>query len=202
MNDITSKLRKAGLWAWHQKEKMVLAALLIVLCFRVYVVLINPSAAVDEAKTPAPDTKTATTSTGTTPPGTMGTAPPKPAAPAGGGLTADNVQDPPPRPAMERADDYRPLVRQNPFTIWSAILDNSGTKDSEGDSIDVTLNNIVKWSDGAYRAELTTKVAGKPKRYKEGEAFENYKLMSIDPQNRSVTIYSSAHDKTFELKMP
>lgn len=209
MNDISSKLRKAGLWAWHQKEKMVLAALLIVLCFRVYVVLINPSAGIDDVKTEAPAPKAPTTATTPSAPEARpalaalapGAAPAGAAAPAAG-LTADNVPDPPPRPVMERADDYRPLVRQNPFTIWSAMLEDSGTKDAEGDSIDVTLNNIVKWSDGAYRAELTTKVTGKSKRYKEGEPFESYKLMSIDPKNKSVTIYSSAHDKTFELKMP
>ncbi|NUM56431.1 MAG: hypothetical protein HUU46_22565 [Candidatus Hydrogenedentes bacterium] len=190
MNDITSKLRKAGIWAWHQKEKVFLGALLIVLCFRVWVVLRPADASVDS---PIPK------------PPVTGQKPPvggPPAPPGQTRMAANDVPDPPPRPVTERADDYRPLVRQNPFTIYSILLDNTGTQDAEGDSIDVTLNNIMKWSDGAYRAELTTKVTGKSKRYKEGEVFENYKLMSIDAANKTVTIYSSAHDKTFELKMP
>jgi hypothetical protein len=58
MNDITSKLRKFGLWVWGQKEKMFLGVLLVVLCFRVYVVLINPpdASALDE-KPKAPPVK-------------------------------------------------------------------------------------------------------------------------------------------------
>ena len=187
MNDISSKIRKAGLWVWNQKEKMFLGALLVVLCFRVYVVLINPPDVngdpnppdlIDKPPLPAPSDQT------------------------GGFASPDAVPDPPARPIAERAEDYRPMVRQNPFTIWSLGAQGSGASDTEGDSIDVNLINIVKWNDGTYRAELSTKVVTKPKRYKEGEVFENYKLMSIDPGNKSVTIYSSAHDKTFELKIP
>ncbi|NUM52710.1 MAG: VWA domain-containing protein [Candidatus Hydrogenedentes bacterium] len=91
---------------------------------------------------------------------------------------------------------YRSLVRENPFSIYGSV-----GSDNYSLSTDVTLDNIIKWSDGAYRAEITTKLTGKSKRYKEGEVFENFKLMSIDPANRSVTIYSSAHDKSFELKV-
>ncbi len=178
MNDISSQLRKFGIWLWNQKEKMFLAALLIVLCFRVYLVL-SPAQA--SSKTPEPPKKTAA---------------------AAGKLSPENVPDPNPRPISERAEDFRPLVRQNPFTIWSVAATGKSTTGSDEETIDVTLNNIVKWSDGGYRAELTTKVTGKSKRYKEGEVFENYKLMSIDPVNKLVQIYSSAHDKTFELKMP
>lgn len=178
MNDINSQLRKAGVWLWNQKEKMFLAALLIVLCFRVYLVL-SPAQA--STKTPEPPKKTA-------------------AAP--GKLSPDNVPDPEPRPVAERSEDFRPLVRQNPFTIWSIAATGNSTTGSEEETIDVTLNNIVKWRDGSYRAELTTKVSGKSKWYKEGEPFENYKLMSIDSANKIVQIYSSAHDKTFELKIP
>lgn len=179
MNDINSQLRKVGIWLWNQKEKIFLATLLIVLCFRVYLVL-SPAEA--SSKSPEPPKKTAT---------------------AGGGkLSPDNVPDPPPRPLSQRTEDFRPLVRQNPFTIWSVAATGKSASGSDEETIDVTLNNIVKWSDGGYRAELTTKVTGKSKRYKEGEVFENYKLMSIDPVNKIVQIYSSAHDKTFELKMP
>ncbi|MCC6153119.1 MAG: hypothetical protein IT367_05140 [Candidatus Hydrogenedentes bacterium] len=179
MNDINSQLRKAGMWLWNQKEKMFLAALLIVLCFRVYLVL-SPAQA--SSKTSGSPTKAA--------------------AAAPNKMSPENVPDPGPRPVTERAEDFRPLVRQNPFTIWSIAATGKSASGSEEETIDVTLNNIVKWSDGAYRAELTTKVTGKSKRYKEGEVFENYKLMSIDPANKTVQIYSSAHDKTFELKMP
>lgn len=181
MNDINSQLRKAGAWLWNQKEKMFLAALLIVLCFRVYLVLSPAQASTKTSETPKK----------------------KPAATAAPSkMSAESVPDPGPRPISERAEDFRPLVRQNPFTIWSIAATGKSASGSDEETIDVTLNNIVKWSDGAYRAELTTKVTGKSKRYKEGEVFENYKLMSIDPANKMVTIYSSAHDKTFELKMP
>lgn len=175
MNDINSQLRKAGVWLWNQKEKIFLAALLIVLCFRVYLVL-SPAQA---------STKVVKTTPGT-----------------GSQLSPDSVPDPQPRPISERAEDFRPLVRQNPFTIWSIAATGKSASGSDEETIDVTLNNIVEWRDGGYRAELTTKVSGKSKWYKEGEPFENYKLMSIDPASKIVQIYSSAHDKTFELKMP
>ena len=179
MNDINSQLRKAGAWLWNQKEKMFLAALLIVLCFRVYLVL-SPAQA--SSKTPDPAKKGATA--------------------ANNKMSPENVPDPGPRPASERAEDFRPLVRQNPFTIWSIAATGKSTSGSDEETIDVTLNNIVKWRDGGYRAELSTKVSGKSDWYKEGEVFENYKLMTIDPTNKIVQIYSTAHDKTFELKMP
>ena len=184
MNDLNSQLRKVGIWVWNQKEKMFLAALLIVLCFRVYVVLAGVNAG-DQGTPLKDDIKTNT-----------------PPAPVTNNMDPGSVSDPPPRPIPQRAEDYRPLVRQNPFTIWAIGATGQSSQNAEDDTIDVTLNNIVKWSDGAYRAELTTKVTGKSKRYKEGEVFENYKLMSIDVANRSVTIYSSAQEKTFVLKMP
>ncbi len=68
-------------------------------------------------------------------------------------------------------------------------------------AIGVRLDNIIKWRDGEYRAEITTDASGKANLYKEGEVFENYKLMSIDPLNKLVTIYSSQHDKVFELRL-
>lgn len=195
MNDITSKLRKAGIWAWNQKEKMFLGALLILLCFRVYIVL-NPKDASAAIGTPKPGVPAGPG--GAAPAPGLGT----PASASGSRMAANEVPDPPGRPVAERAEDFRPLVRQNPFTIYSLLQDGGATRDAEGDSIDVTLNNIVKWSDGAYRAELTTKVSGRSKRYKEGEVFENYKVMKIDPVNKTVSIYSTAHEKTFELKVP
>jgi hypothetical protein len=190
MNDISSKIRKVGVWVWNQKEKMFLAALLLVLCFRAWVVLFNPPdvSAIGASPTPAPP------AAAKPPAGKPGAVPAK--------LTADNVPDPPARPVQERPEDFRPLVRQNPFTIYGVMMGGTKSQGSDEETIDVTLNSIVKWGDGTYRAELTTKVSGKSKRYKEGEVFENYKLMTIDPKNKSVTIYSSAHDKTFELKLP
>ena len=186
MNDLASKLRKGGIWVWNQKEKMVLFALLIFLCYRVYVVLISPPDLLAQGSDGVPGSGK---STGTTP-----TKPPATATPAK--LPAA----PPQLPVLERADDWKPLVRQNPFTIYGMMQGTAKTGGTTEETIDVVLNRILKWRDGTYRAEMTTKVSGRPKYYKEGEPFESYKLMSIDAANGTVTIFSTGHDRTFVLK--
>lgn len=192
MNDIVSKLRKGGLWLWNQKEKIFLVALLGVLCFRVYSVFadLDPEAEIKSATTP--------TTTGPKPPGGS------PAAPAAGAgaIRSDNVPTPPAKPTAERPEDFRPLVRQNPFTIYGAMQGEAKRGEGQQETVDVTLHRIMRWSDGSYRAEMSTKVSGRPKRYAEGEAFENYKVMSIDAVNNMVTIYSNVHEKTFTLTVP
>ncbi|HRI89111.1 MAG TPA: hypothetical protein PK869_12635 [Candidatus Hydrogenedentes bacterium] len=196
MNDIVSKLRKAGFWMWNQKEKMFLFVLLAVLLFRAYVVIINPPDinAIIESETVA-----------------AAATPPKAPAPRPGGapaaapnapITAGNVPLPDPRPGLPRAEDFRPLIRQNPFTIYGIVVTTGARGETTEEKIDVTLSKIIKWNDGSYRAELTTKVSGRPKRYAEGESFESYKVMEIDAVNNTVTIYSTGHDKTFTLTMP
>ena len=186
MNDVLSQLRKAGLWVWNQKEKMVLVALLAFLCFRVYVVL-NPVSAEDLDAQPAPAKET--------------TKKPPVAPPGGPAITSANVPEPPLRPQVQRAEDYKPLVRQNPFTIYGAMLGTNTRGEVAEETIDVTLNKIIKWRDGTYRAELMTKTA-RPKFYAEGEPFESYKLMDIDVTGNTVTIYSTAQEKTYTLKVP
>ena len=204
MNDVLSKLRKVGVWFWNQKEKMVLVALLIFLCFRVYVVLINPPDLMAETGPAAPAATTAPKPGLSQAGGRAGsTTTPKPAAaaPAAPIMSANDLKAPPARPVLERQEDYKPLVRQNPFTIYGVMMGTSKKGEQTEETIDVVLNRILKWKDGSYRAEMTTKVSGRPKYYAEGEPFESYKLMSIDAAGNTVTIYSNAHDKTFVLKV-
>jgi len=166
MNDVISILRKAGIWLWNQKEKTVLIALLFVLCYRVWVV-VNP-----------PEQGSVTTG---------GPEPPPRALPAA---------QPPERPLAERAEDYRPLVRANPFTIYGVVQDTKGTGDGTP-SIDARLIQILKWHDG-WRAEIVTQ--GRPKRYQVGEKFQTYQLLSIDPDNNSVVIDAEQLGRQIELK--
>ncbi|MDZ4858544.1 MAG: hypothetical protein SGI88_06140 [Candidatus Hydrogenedentes bacterium] len=197
MNDIVSKLRKAASWVWNQKEKMFLGILLVVLLFRAYVVLINPpdvNALIAAVEKPAEKPKPAAKKPA------PAAAPGAPAAaPKAAPITSDNVPLPAPKPVLERAEDFKPLVRQNPFTIYGVMAGTGSRGETEQEKIEIQLQRIVKWSDGSYRAEMITKVGGRPKRYAENEPFESYKVMEIDTVNNTVTVFSTAHGKAFTL---
>lgn len=167
MNDLSSQLRKAGIWLWNQKEKMILVALILVLCYRVWGVM-NPAELTFEE------------------PGAA-IAKPRP-------IPKD---PPPPVPVLPRSPDFKGLVRTNPFTIHSAL---PGTREGEAreDRPNLTVIRIVPWAGGDYRAEIVTQGA-RPKRYKEGEQFETYRLIDIDEVNNQVTIFSNAHNKNFVI---
>jgi hypothetical protein len=169
MNDLSSQLRKAGAWIWNQKEKMILVALILVLCYRVWGVMNPPEVNFEESA--------------------RGANPPKP---------RQILKDPPPPvPVLPRSPDFKGLVRTNPFTVHSAL---PGSREGEAreERPNLTVVRIVPWTGGEYRAEIITQGA-RPKRYKEGEQFESYRLVDIDEINNQVTIFSNAHNKNFVI---
>ena len=67
-------------------------------------------------------------------------------------------------------------------------------------ALNVRLIRIIKWNDGKYRAEIQSGLSDKSHFFKPGEVFEIYKVMSIDPDMNTVTLYSSTSDGTFVLQ--
>ena len=64
------------------------------------------------------------------------------------------------------------------------------------------LSRIIKWSDGGYRAEMQFSEGGKLRlrHYIEGEAFEAWKVASIDGEGQTVTIENAETGEKTVLK--
>ena len=109
----------------------------------------------------------------------------------------EEVLLPPERPAPPRKVDYQGLVQRNPFSVYGISTERADDT-SAPEQISLTLHRIVPWNDGTVRAEISSQ-DGRARRYEEGEAFENYRIVSIDATAQTVVVYSSADDRNFTL---
>jgi len=120
------KVRKALTWVWYNKERMVLAVMVAVLCYRVYQVLYPEQA--DEG------TITFSVSNTVKP----GDGPPEPGA----------------RPPRDIYFDYRSIHIQNPFWYYAASGDAQGSDGPRDIGID--LLGIRDAGQGRLLAQLRT----------------------------------------------
>ncbi|MBN2464915.1 hypothetical protein JXD38_04755 [candidate division WOR-3 bacterium] len=165
------QLRKAGTWVWYAKERLVLGALVVFLCVRVYDV-VNPEAIEGP-----------------------------PVQPPRGMYPEDNPPpEPPPMPAPLSQPDTGALVSRNPFTVYSSPAAAQQSSNAAPEELGIRLVRIVPWREGEYRAELITQNRNRG-RYSEGELFENYRLERIDPDNQSVDIWSDQYNRMYTLHM-
>jgi len=165
------KVRKAGQWLWDNKERMVLAIMVAFLGYRVYIVL-NPA----EIQVSAP---------------------PRPPS-----ATVPEAEQPPlpdTTVSRDRPEEVAALVRGNPFTLASGVVESGATKRQEDPGI--RLLKIVPWRDGGYRAQVITK-GNKLQYVGEGEQFENFQVMRIDPEDKLIEVFSNALDRTVTLRLP
>lgn len=163
------QLRKVGDWLWRNKEKLVLAGLVIVLIYQVYKVRFAPTEAEQEEVIFQPPR-------GSVPPG-----------------AATEMPDPPP-PLPDRPDTKR-LVSANPFSAEGL---GEGRDAEGGPELDAELLAIRPFSGGTWVAEIRTQTE-RPKRFGVGEGFESFKVISIDPTEQKVVIYSEEHRREFTL---
>lgn len=169
------KIRKFFEWIWGSKERMVLAVMVVLLCWQVYKV-VHPT--VESPDPPIPRIRTEL--------------PDDPEE-----LKDMALPEPPPPPPERTADtDYGSLYRNNPF---HAIKGQQDTKSATEDKPNISLKKIMTWADGSVKAQLKTKSA--TKWYAEGEEFESFRLMSIDMTAKTCEIYSEEHRKRFTLTM-
>lgn len=148
---------------------MVLAVMVIFLCFRVYQI-IQP----DE-----PDSG-ATFS------------PPR-------GELSDSVDTPgrPPQiPVSDPPQSWRGLWTRPPF-IYVRPGDSGGSSEAGDDQVDLELLNLQPASDGSYRVRIRS--ASRRGWYSEGDAFEAYEILSIDPDTNCVEIYAEELGKRVEI---
>jgi hypothetical protein len=223
-------LRKIGDWAWVNKERLVLAVLVLFLAYRIYTVL-NPSTLEEQTAQAAP-------AAGSQVQDGAEEGPEWPDGDQAQGLrqrlrnrqgqqgedgegaaeATDPAEQPlvftqhmPPRripdpndlpeeweesegrPPMPPANPlppapvaYKALVNDNPFTATDI------GKDDE-DFGEVALLDIKPWGPDSYRALIQTRTQ---KWYEEGESFEAYTLISIDPEAGTVEVFSESTGTT------
>jgi len=153
----------------------VLATVVIILIYRVYVVLYPP-------------------------PPEEGTVlmPPKPRLPDDPELRG-TLEPPAPalRPPMDLPGTYAALYKRNPFTIHSDRAGGDG-REVQAKDLDIKLLKIQEGR-GRPRAQLQT--ASARKWYDEGSQFEKFELLEINAEEQTVEVYSEEHTRRFILKM-
>ena len=149
---------------------MVLAIMVSFLCFRVYQV-VQP-----------PQTKEAE----------------KNFQPPGNELPLD-VETPgvPPRtPGLPDSENWTNLWRSTPFYYLPPGASSRRTTEGEPE-IDLELLNIQPMADGSYRARIRS--ANRKGWYSEGEAFEAYELVSIDPDTGCIVVFAEEIESRVEI---
>ena len=149
---------------------MVLAVMVIFLCFRVYQV-VQPAQSQTENKDfelPRsefpPDVET---------PGT-----------------------PPRIPGNPSPRNWTDLWRNNPFTYVRAG-DSTRRNENSDQALDLEVLNFQETSGGIWRVQIRS--ASRRGWYSEGEAFESYELLSIDPDLECIVVYAEGLGRREEI---
>jgi len=165
------KLRKIGRWVWHNKERMILAVMVVFLCYRVYIVInppqevesINPQPPIERVEQIPPEVMP--------PPVTM-------------------------RPPVEVPGNYTSLYRRNMFWVHSTL--EQGEDNGEVTVEDLELNLVdIKEAGGRWRARMRTSTA--EEWYDEGEQFEEFELIEIRQDEGCVEVYAERYGRRFTL---
>lgn len=162
------KLRKIGERLWYNKERVVLVAMVIVLCWNVYKVAFPPKPEEEKAH-------------------------PVPSAEVSGQISGEIPLEPQPKPLT----DWKPVYEPHPFWSLSGATVSGGGSGEDKDP-GVTLVDIKKVG-SKYRAKLKT--ASSNKWYDENEKAEDFELLSIDPDARTVKVRSERLGRTVELSI-
>jgi len=109
----------------------------------------------------------------------------------------DAPQPPPNNPPLDAPGQFAGLYRSNAFTYFSDAPTTEG--ELTGREVGIELLNLKQMPDGRWRAQLKTSVA--KKWYDEGEAFEEFKLESINTDEKSVDVYAERFARTVTLRM-
>ncbi len=171
------KLRKIGLLIWNYKELMVLVVMMLVLVYRVYGVLTPPA-----------------------PPNWPKPMPPKQQLPQD---PADRESlglpgNPPARPLMDMPAVYVTFYERNPFWYHSGQTRAAASNEVTAEDLNIQLLDIQETGGSArarLRSERTTKW------YSAGEQFEEFELLEIDADTRTVVVFSERYDRPFTLRM-
>lgn len=107
-----------------------------------------------------------------------------------------DVPLPPERPGGMLPPPTSSFVRRNPWWLYGVAPQEGGKQEA---TLNIALEAIKEWNDGSYRAQIRTKAR---KWYAEGEKFESFQLMTIDPENKQCEIYSEEQARSITLRLP
>jgi hypothetical protein len=100
-------------------------------------------------------------------------------------------------PKEGSSENYSSLSQRNPFWYYSARPETASTEGTSAEE-EIHLLNIQRSPKGGYAAQIQTRDV---RWYQEGEEFESYQVMKIDPASRSVEVYSGKSGTTLTLTM-
>lgn len=176
---MVDKLQKIGAWLWRNKERAVLLVMLVILGYRGYQLVSPP---------PMPNWPRLQ--------------PPKPQLPDDlSELAEQNVELPPvpsPRPPADVPESYASLYQKNPFWYYSGSGSSQGDQEITVEQLNIQLLNIQQVQ-GRWRARLRT--TSTTKWYDEGEQFEEFEVIRINPDNQTVEIRSERYGRNFTLQL-
>lgn len=167
---MVDKLRKAGLWVWYFKERILLLVMVGALAFQVYQ-LLNPAPPEASKPLPAPRREMAED-------------------------VDPSIRPPQPGPVPQDtgAPETRALVDRNPYWYYSSTGESKGSDEVPADLIQ--LVKIQKIGE-RVRCQLRTKTT--TKWYEQGDKFEEFTLEAIDPVANTATVFVESYGKRVDL---
>lgn len=148
---------------------MVLAIMVSFLCFRVYQVVQPPQTQETEKNFQPPGNELP--------------------------LDVETPGVPPRTPGLPDSENWTNLWRSNPFYYPPG---GSRSKPTDGEpEIDLKLLNIQQMFDGTYRARIRS--ASRKGWYSEGDGFEAYELVSIDPDTDCIVVFAEEFESRVEI---
>lgn len=176
---MVDKLRKIGAWIWRNKERAVLLVVLVVLGYRGWA-LMSPRL----------------------PPNWSRLQPPKPQLPDDlSELAEQNIELPPSpslRPPADVPEPFASLYQKNPFWYYAGSGASRSEQEITVEQLNIQLLNLQQVR-GKWRARLRT--TSTTKWYDEGEQFEEFEVLRINPDEKTVEIRSERYGRNFTLKM-
>lgn len=108
----------------------------------------------------------------------------------------ENLPGPPPAvPGAPLTEDWSPIWRRSIFH-WPRQRATSSTRGGGVSEIDLQLLRIQEVTDGVFRAQIRTTTT---KWYSEGEAFEAFELISIDPDTECCVVFAEEIGRNVEI---
>ena len=155
---------------WNSKERLILAFMVIILCYRVYMVV-----------TPQDMDNTI-----------------KPLLPPKIDITIeeiDGLDPPPPLPRVVMDVNWRPLWR-DPLWVWNPQRNPGGPDVLEPGEERIQLLNIQV---SGERLMARIQVGQDKHWYREGDSFFSFKLLRIDKDNECCDVFSEARNKPIDI---
>jgi hypothetical protein len=178
---VVDKLRKLGAWIWLVKERMILVVMVAFLVYRVYQVVYPPP--MEEGPVVRP---------------------PKAKLPDDAAERNELVQQatlpppPPPRELLAVPGNYAIVHRNNALWYYSAQQGSTDQGEITAAGLGLYLLDIQRVGT-RLRARLQT--GSTTRWYNEGEKFEAFELLRVDPEQGTVEVYAEQYGRQLTVQL-